>query len=361
MALRLDLHPMIRAAIPIAITILLAVSCGRSRMMVEQPPSTPTPLVLAIPPWAVDTGHALNLPYDNPLTVEGVALGKRLFHEPALSGDGTLSCASCHKQEFAFSDPRNFATSFGTQRNSMPLFNLAFHHYFFWDARALSLELQAFEPVKAHQEMNSDWRTVVQRLQDHPDYPALFKQAFGSTVVDSLRVAYALAQFERTLLSFDSRFDRFRYGKDSTAMTAQEMRGWKLFTGKGNCADCHMPPLFTDGRVSDIGLDEVPPDKGLGERTGIAWHMGRFKTPSLRNVAVTAPYMHDGRFETLEDVLVFYATGVNVHSPTLDVHMQPWVKEEVYLSVQDRSDLVAFLHTLTDPTFLSEASFSDPR
>jgi len=338
--------------------LVAIIACSRSHLLsVDAKPTRPTPLVLAIPPWAVDTSHALNLPYDNLLTVEGVALGKRLFFEKALSGDGTLSCASCHKQEFAFSDPRNFATSFGSERNSMPLFNLAFQHYFFWDARALSLELQAFEPVKAHQEMNGDWRKVVERLQAHPDYPPLFHQAFGSLVVDSLRVAYALAQFERTLLSFDSRFDRFRYGGDRTALSAQEQRGWNLFTGKGNCADCHMPPLFTDGRVVDIGLDELPVDKGLGERTGVAWHMGRFKTPSLRNVAVTGPYMHDGRFGTLEEVVDFYATGVRTTSTTLDVHMQPWVKGEVLLSKKERIDLVAFLNALTDPTFLNDTAF----
>lgn len=349
---------MSRAALLIALTILLTLSCGRSRILVEQQQAnTPTPLVLAIPPWAVDTWHPLNLPYDNPLTVEGVALGKRLFYEPALSGDGTLSCASCHTQEFAFSDPRNFTTVSGNQRNSMPLFNLAFQHYFFWDARALSLELQAFEPVNAHQEMNSDWRTVTARLQADAEYPTLFRQAFGSPVVDSLRVAYALAQFERTLLSFDSRFDRFRYGGESSALSAQEERGWKLFTGKGNCADCHMPPLFTDGRVVDIGLDAEPADKGLGERTGIAWHNGRFKTPSLRNVAVTPPFMHDGRFATLDEVMDFYATGVHVHSPTLDVHMRPWVKGEVLLTRQDRKDLVAFLQALTDSTFLNDPAF----
>jgi cytochrome c peroxidase len=351
---------MIRAAISITITILLAVSCGRSRMMVEQPPSTPTPLVLAIPPWAVDTGHALNLPYDDPLTVEGVALGKRLFHEPALSGDGTLSCASCHKQQFAFSDPRNFATSFGTQRNSMPLFNLAFHHYFFWDARAMSLELQAFEPVTAHHEMNSDWPTVAKRLQEHPEYPKLFERAFGSPTVDSLRVAYALAQFERTLLSFGSRFDRYYYDGDTAALTPSEVRGWQIFIGKGNCADCHMPPLFTDGRVVNIGLDKEPMDQGLGARTGIAWHQGRFKTPSIRNVAVTAPYMHDGRFATLEEVVEFYATGVHTDHPTLDVHMQPWVKGEVRLSPQDKADLVAFMRTLTDDGFLQDPALASP-
>jgi cytochrome c peroxidase len=198
---------------------------------------------------------------------------------------------------------------------------------------------------------------VVARLQAHAEYPALFQQAFGSPVVDSLRVAYALAQFERTLLSLDSRFDRWQYGGEPEALSAQEQRGWKLFTGKGNCADCHMPPLFTDGRVVDIGLDAEPVDKGLGERSGIAWHNGRFKTPSLRNIAATVPYMHDGRFGTLDEVMDFYATGVNIHSPTLDVHMQPWVKGEVMLSKQDRADLVAFMLTLTDSTFLRDPAF----
>jgi cytochrome c peroxidase len=301
------------------------------------------------------------MPYDNPLTVEGVALGRRLFYETALSRDGATSCASCHRQEHAFGDPRNFTSEFAAERNSMPLFNLAFHHYFFWDARALSLELQAFAPVTAHREMNNDWRTVTERLQAHPDYPTLFDRAFGSTRVDSLHIAYALAQFERTLLSFDSRFDRFRYGGDSTALSTQEQRGWNVFITHGNCADCHMPPLFTDARVVNIGLDAEPTDLGLGARTGIAWHMGRFKTPSLRNVAVTGPYMHDGRFRTLEEVVDFYATGVHTKAATLDVHMQPWVDGEVFLTTQDRADLVAFLHTLTDTDFLHDTTFADPR
>jgi cytochrome c peroxidase len=334
--------------------ILLALACGRSRTLVEQQTAQgPTPLELAIPAWALDTAHPLNLPYDNPLTMEGVELGRRLFHETALSGDGMLSCASCHHRELAFSDPRNFPTGFGVERNGMPLFNLAWDHYFFWDARALSLEMQAFEPVTAHQEMNSEWGAVRERLQADRSYPALFQRAFGSPVIDSLRVAYALAQFERTLLSFGSRFDRWRHGGERDALNVQEQRGWQVFTGKGNCADCHMPPHFTDRRVVNIGLDSDPVDKGLGARTGIAWHMGRFKTPSLRNVAVTAPYMHDGRFATLEEVMDFYATGVRTDAPTLDVHMDPWVRGEVLLSARDRADLVAFLHTLTDTAFLA--------
>ncbi|MCW5900630.1 MAG: cytochrome-c peroxidase [Flavobacteriales bacterium] len=338
--------------------LLLALACGRSRQLVgTSEPHGPTRLELTIPAWALDTAHPLNLPYDNPLTVEGVALGRRLFHEPLLSGDGTLSCASCHQQKQAFSDARNFPTAYGNERNSMPLLNLAWDHYFFWDARALSLELQAFEPVTAHQEMNSDWRTVVARLQAHPAYPALFLRAFGSPLVDSLHVAYALAQFERTLLSFGSRFDQWRYAGMADALDDQEQRGWQVFSGKGHCIDCHTPPRFTDGRVVNIGLETEPVDNGLGARTGIAWHMGRFKTPSLRNLAVTAPYMHDGRFATLEEVVEFYATGVSTDAATLDAHMEPWVKGQVLLTRQDRSDLVAFLRTLTDEAFLADPRF----
>jgi cytochrome c peroxidase len=344
-----------------AILLLLALACGRSRSVVEQQvPAGPTPLQLVVPAWAQDTAHALNLPYDNPLTVEGVELGRKLFHEKALSGTGTFSCASCHRQELAFSDPRNVPNEQGFPRNSMPLFNLAFAHYFFWDARALSLELQAFEPVSAHQEMNSDWNAVCRNLQAHPEYPELFRRAFGSTHIDSLRVAYALAQFERTLLSFNSRFDRWHYQGDAEALNAQEIRGWKLFTGKGNCADCHMPPLFTDHRVVNIGLDAEPVDKGLGARTGVAWHMGRFKTPSVRNVAQSAPYMHDGRFGTLEEVVDFYARGVRTAATTLDAHMEPWVKGNVLLSASERADLVAFLRSLSDPGFLADPRLGAP-
>ncbi len=338
--------------------LLAMACCGRTGTVAYKlEPVGPSALELEIPFWALDTAHPLNLPYDNPLTVEGVELGRRLFHEPLLSGDGTLACASCHQQSSAFSDPRNFDTAFGTERNSMPLFNLAWDHYFFWDARALSLELQAFEPVRAHHEMNSDWTAVTNRLQEHPTYPALFQQAFGSPIVDSLHVAYALAQFERTLLSLGSRFDRWRYGGDDQILTAQEQRGWTVFSGKGHCIDCHMPPRFTDGRVVNIGLDDEPADQGLGARTGIPWHMGRFKTPSLRNIAVTAPYMHDGRFATLDEVLGFYTTGVRTRSPTLDAHMEPWVKEQVHLTRQDHEALVAFLHTLTDTEFLADPRF----
>lgn len=344
--------------------VLLLQACRKDPGM-EQPtdaPFGPTPLTLSVPSWAVDTGHALNLPYDNPLTVEGVALGRRLFYEKALSNDFSMSCATCHRQENAFSDPRR--VSIGTdgsegRRQGMAIINAAWDHFFFWDARALSLELQAFGPVRNPIEMGNSWHVVVQRLQQHPEYPELFRRAFGTSSIDSLHVAYALAQFERTLISLSSRFDRFHYDGDITAMTPQEVRGMDLFFGDAHCDNCHMLPLFQDHGVRNIGLPPGP-DQGLAEVSGITAHRGRFKTTTLRNIAVTAPYMHDGRFATLEEVVDFYADDVVLTTPNLDEHMFPWVNDEIHLNAQDRADLVAFMRTLTDEAFLSDPRFSDP-
>lgn len=329
-----------------------------------QEPFSPNPFRLNVPAWAVDTAHPINIPYDNPLTVEGIALGRRLFYEKALSSDGSLSCASCHQQAHAFADPRTSSTGIGGingTRNAQPLFNLAWDHFFFWDARAISVEMQAFEPVTGHREMGSDWSGVAKRLTTIPEYPPLFRAAFGDEWIDSMRVAFALAQFERTLVSLDSRFDRYVHEHDMDALTPQEIRGKDLFFTRAHCVDCHEPPFFNGHDVSNIGLDAEPIDKGMGARTGMPWHMGRFKTPSLRNIEVTAPYMHDGRFPTLEAVIDFYADDVHTTSPTLDDHMQPWVRGEVRLSKQDRSDLVAFLKSLTDADFLRDTTFSEPR
>ena len=188
----------------------------------------------------------------------------------------------------------------------------------------------------------------------------LFAAAFGDARIDSLRIAFALAQFERTLVSLDSRFDRYFYLMQTDALNAQEKRGKDLFFTRAHCIDCHEPPLFKGHHVVNIGLDSVPVDPGMGGRTGVPWHLGRFKTPTLRNIAVTAPYMHDGRFATLEEVVDFYADDVHTASPTLDEHMLPWRKGEVRLSQQDRADLVAFLRALTDSAFLANPRFGPP-
>jgi cytochrome c peroxidase len=338
-------------------------SCRRDPSLADEPWNGGTPYQLQFPTWAIGPAHEINIPYDNPLTVEGIALGRKLFYEKALSNDYSMSCASCHRQENAFSDPRPF--SIGTngavgRRNAMAVMNMAWDHFFFWDARALSLELQAFGPVVDHAEMRNTWPVVEERLQAMPEYRDLFKKAFGIEQIDSLHVVYAIAQFERTLVSFNSRFDRFHFGGDSLALTGQEKRGRDLFFGEAFCGGCHMLPMFTDHSVRNNGLDMEPLDEGLAEVSGIRDHVGRFKTTSLRNIAVTAPYMHDSRFATLEEVVDFYADNVQVNAQTIDNHMQPWIFGQVQLSQQDRADLVAFMRTLTDESFLTNPAFSDP-
>lgn len=347
------------------LTALMA--CRRDEALVDEPTTNgPTPLTLSIPAWAVDTGHGghdLNIPYDNLLTVEGVALGRKLFYETALSDDFSMSCASCHKQENAFSDPR--AVSVGTDgslgsRNAMSVVNMVWEHFHFWDARALSLELQAFAPVTNPIEMRNTWPAVVARLQASSEYPELFRKAFGTTTIDSLKVVFALAQFERTLLSFDSPFDRYHYGGDVNALTEQQVRGKEIFFTEGHCIDCHALPLFTDHVMRNIGLDRTGGDPGLGGWSGVPEHMGKFRTPGLRNIAASAPYGHDGRFATLEAIMDFYAEDVAVNAENLDGHMEPWVNGEIDLDAQDRADLVAFMHALTDPHFLTNPAFTDP-
>ncbi|HQW41226.1 MAG: c-type cytochrome [Flavobacteriales bacterium] len=346
-------------------TLVFVIACSSERAIVPSLPDLgPTPYTLEIPTWATDSIHTMYVPSDNPLTVEGIALGRRLFYEKALSRDGTLACSSCHIQEHAFSDPRRFSMGIEGDlghRNSMALMNLAWGHFFFWDARAMSLELQALEPVNDHREMFNAWPEVLQRLRDLPGYAAQFDAAFGTMEIDSLHVSFALAQFERTLISFDSPFDRFQYGCDSTALTPAEIRGKELFFGGAHCVDCHEPPLFADHDMINIGLDSMPTDKGLGERTGLYRHFGLFKTPALRNIAASAPYMHDGRFATLEEVVDFYADDVHLNTPNFHDHMFAWKLGVVKLDAQERKDLVTFLQALTDSTFLHDPRFSDPR
>ncbi|MBL7954824.1 MAG: c-type cytochrome [Flavobacteriales bacterium] len=344
--------------------VVAASGCHGPRTTVRATDSLrPTPVALRYPAWAEDTAHRPILPYDNPLTAEGIALGRRLFYETALSRDNDVACGSCHKQAHAFSDPRRYSIGMdgraGT-RNAMALINLAWNHFFFWDARSLTLELQAFEPVRDHRELFNAWPEIIQRLKEKPGYEELFLRAFGTMEFDSLDVVFALAQFERTLISFDSPFDRYHYGCDTTVLTPAQIRGKDLFFGRAHCADCHELPLFQDHGVINIGLDSVITDPGLGGNTGKAWHMGRFKTPTLRNIAVSAPYMHDGRFNTLGEVLDFYAEGVHLNTPNFDDHMFAWKLGVVNLDEQDRADIVRFLEALTDTAFLTEPTFGPP-
>jgi len=347
--------------------LLLCVGCRKDTN--EPTPASehgagPTPYHVQVPSWLADsTNHAVTYPADNPSTYEGVALGRMLFYEKALSDDFSLSCGSCHKQENAFDDIRQFSIgtdgSVGT-RQAMSIVNLNWDQFFFWDARSRSMEDQAFGPVVNPIEMRNTWPIAVQRLQGDADYPGLFEAAFGSPGIDSVRVVQAISQFERTLVSFNSRFDRFRYLGDVTALTESEQNGYSLFTRSAHCADCHIEPLFANHSALNNGLDLTFTDLGVGAVDLDPQHDGLFKVPSLRNIEVTSPYMHDGRFTTLEQVVDFYADDVHTDSPNMGIHMTPWINGLISLEPEDRADLVAFLRTLTDQEFLTNPAFTDP-
>lgn len=308
---------------------------------------------------------------DNPLTVEGVALGRKLFYEKRLSKDNSMSCGSCHKQEFGFSDAPN-KLSIGVDglpglKNSMHIVNLAWLDRFFWDGRETSLEGQAFHPIVDPLELNTTWPEVIEKLELDSEYPELFRKAFGTKGITADRVTKAIAQFERTLVSGNSKFDKVMRGE--ATFTQLEQQGELLFNvlERGDCFHCHGSTVtgnlfgaFGDLIFTNNGLD---PDEtmspGLMAVTGRPQDKGKFKIPGLRNVAVTFPYMHDGRFLNLDEVLDFYDMGGHP-SPTIDPNMKAAGTEGRKWSQFERQALLAFMHTLTDEEFLLNPDFSDP-
>lgn len=323
-----------------------------------------TPYTLEIPPLFEQKLIQPIIPFDNPLTVEGVALGKKLFFDKRLSRNGTLACADCHRPENAFTDENQFSPGvdgvLGT-RNSMPLFNLAWNYdeRFAWDGKELSLERQVFEPVTNEKEMHNTWLKVVQTLQADFEYPQQFHQVFGTATIDSVNVAKAIAQFERTLISADSKFDRYLSGQVSLSL--QELNGFEVFMdeARGDCFHCHGSdnnPLWTDNAFHNNGLDAEFTDLGLGAVSGDPADNGKYKTPSLRNLVFTAPYMHDGRFNSIEEVIDHYSEGLQFSS-TIDPLMKKVHEGGVHLSEKDQSDLKAFLLTLTDEVFPKNPDF----
>jgi cytochrome c peroxidase len=309
------------------------------------------------------------LPRDNPLTVERVALGKALFHDTALSKDNTLSCASCHEAKAAFTDPRQYSVGVRGQvgaRNAMPLFNLAWKSTFFWDGRAPSLRAQTLMPIQDPSEMDETLPHVVEKLggqstatrsTDHTERAAQFTAAFGSPEVTAEKIGLALEAFVLTLTSFDSKYDRVTRGNGT--FSEEERRGFELFMTEydprreqfgADCFHCHGGPLFQSQTFANNGLDTRLLDVGRAKVTGKPADQGKFATPSLRNVSLTGPYMHDGRFATLEQVVEHYSTGVK-RSPTLDPNLAKHPDGGVPLSAEDKRALVAFLKTLTDPKY----------
>ena len=309
-----------------------------------------------------------DLPRDNPLTVERVELGRTLFFDKQLSVNDRQSCADCHLPEKAFADNRRTARGakgdFGP-RNTMSLFNLAWKKEFFWDGRAKSLREQVLQPIQNPVEMRESLTNVYAKLRasDKAEYSDLFSRAFGSPEITAEKISLALENYLLTLTSFNAKFDRVLRGEEK--FTAEEQRGFELFSTEydprrrqfgADCFHCHGGPLFQSQSFANNGSDGAFMDIGREKVTGNASDRGKFAVPSLRNVELTAPYMHDGRFRTLEDVVEHYSTGV-VRSATLDPNLAKHPDGGVPLSAEDKQALVAFLKTLTDERFRSGQIF----
>lgn len=309
----------------------------------------------------------LNQPSDNIATERGVELGRYLFFETQLSADNSMSCANCHLQSSGFSDPN--ATSVGIDgiagtRNAMAIINLTYRvNGLFWDGRAPTLEIQAEEPIPNPIEMHQEWPDALDKLRNDAIYPPIFEDAFGDTAITVDRVTKAIAQFERTLISGNSKFDKFLRGE--VQLTPEEIRGFDTFENEtSDCFHCHGAYAtafqFTDNAFHNNGLDSIwpPADKGRFDITANPADMGLFMTPTLRNIELTGPYMHDGRFETLEEVIEFYNMGGHP-SPTIDPNMKAAGVGRNW-TPQQKADLIAFLKTLTDPDFINNPDHSNP-
>lgn len=329
-----------------------------------------TPYNIEIPPFF----PPMDVPADNPLTVEGIELGRHLFWEKQLSLDNTLSCGGCHLPEASFADPNTLSIGVsggvGT-RQAMALINLGWANDYFWDGRARTLEEQLLEPIPNPVEMNQPWPDALVKLRNDDQYPPMFQAAFGTTEITAERTVKAMAQFLRTMISSNSKFDKWRRGE--VLLDDSEFRGYELFLREGgdpelvmggefgaDCFHCHGEAglQFTDYQLRNNGLDSVFTDLGAGAISGNPLEYGKFKTPTLRNVELTAPYMHDGRFSTLEEVIDHYNSGGHP-SPTVDVFMK-YTDGGLMLPPQSKQDLVNFLKTLTDTEFTENPAFSNP-
>lgn len=357
------MNKLIRLFVTLSVT-LSVIACNPKQ-------DSPAPPSLIEPPFYFGT---YTIPADNPLTTDGIALGRMLFYETRLSGNNTMSCASCHKQEFAFSDNNTLSIGIdgikGT-RQSMSLTNLLWQKNFFWDGRAKSLEEQALDPIQNPVEMHQSLDATVSKLQATSNYPALFQKAFGTNQITAPLIAKAIAQFERTIISSGSRYDAYTKDKNKNPLTTQELNGMNLFfthpspeDGKrgANCGDCHAGSLTFANDFHNNGLDSIFSDLGLGIVTSNSNDHGRFKTPSLRNIALTAPYMHDGRFKTLEEVLDHYNEHI-LPSATIDPLLSASNHvsgKSLLLTAQEKADVIAFLKTLTDNSIATNPKFSNP-
>jgi cytochrome c peroxidase len=318
-------------------------------------------------------GNQYVIPADNPMSEAGVELGRHLFYDSRLSRNDSISCATCHQPQLAFTDgkPRSVGIEGKVHaRSSMSLVNMLWSKQFFWDGRASSLEAQALIPIQDPQEMDLPIPQLLQKLQKIAEYPPKFKKAFGSAKITAINVAKALAQFERTLISGNARYDQIVSGKATP--TAREQEAIQLFMTHpipeagirgGNCGDCHGGYLTQLNTFHNNGLDKDPLDLGLGAISGKRFDKGKMKAPSLRNIALTAPYMHDGRFRTLREVLDHYNHHIQ---PSL--YLDPLIVEatnevdgqSLLLTEAEKESIILFLNMLTDSSFVQNPKFANP-
>lgn len=339
-----------------ALALLALAACSSAPKVAEQkaPPAPAKPIGAIVEIKAPLGLPPVPIPTDNPPTAETIALGRKLYYDGRLSIDNTVSCASCHHPLLGFSDgkPVSDGVKGGKgNRNAPVVMNSAYFTTQFWDGRAASLEKQAEGPVVNPIEMGMTHEGVVKRLTEDPAYKAEFAKAFGPGPITYDMVAKAIASFERTVISANSPFDRYQYGGDKKALSAAAIRGLEIFKNpaKGNCAVCHTieekHALFTDNKFHNLGVGlnnkgELT-DLGRYDQTKLDADRGAFKTPSLRNIAASAPYMHDGSHKTLKEVVDFYIGGGNSND-----YLDKEIKA-LKLSARDREDLIAFMESLT--------------
>lgn len=346
----------------LSLTILITSSCKKEEVIETDPILRSVRLkVPANFPKYVDD-------IDNPLTEQGIELGRLLFYDKRLSGNNQISCASCHQQDLAFSDAvalNNIGVSRKTlDRHSPALINLAWANTgLFWDGGVTNLESQAFAPLTSADEMHQNLSELEFELKQVPAYVKLFNLVFNSEV-KSVHVVKALAQFQRSLVSGDSKYDQFIRKENNVSLTNLELAGLNLVTEK--CKICHSGELFTDNRYHNNGIDDAYSDELEGIHQGryritqIPFDMGKFKTPTLRNIMLTAPYMHDGRFKTIDEVLEHYNIGLK-NSASIDLLLfQNGKQLGIPISISEKVAIKAFLNTLTDQHFITNKKFSNP-
>ncbi|WP_108868635.1 cytochrome-c peroxidase [Aquimarina aquimarini] len=300
---------------------------------------------------------------NNPITQKGFELGRKLFFDPRLSADGSISCNNCHQQSRGFADSPVHPMSIGINsqagnRNAPPLFNMAFRKEFFWDGGVTHLDFVPINALESDIEMGETMKNVVEKLNRNDEYRQLFKEAFDVDSITSPRILQAFSQYMLLMISNDSKYDQYQRQENNVTFTESEQKGMLLFDEK--CSSCHSGSLFTDQSFRNNGISDTFSDNGRALITESNSDIGKFRVPTLRNIEVTGPYMHNANFDTLEEVLQHYANGVK-NSETLDAMLKTENNQlGIALTESEQADIIAFLKTLTDETFLTDPKFNNP-